>query len=82
MRITQRDPLNHILRELVKALGVTTDQLLGVKEIKETTKRKVNLLWWLFSQAERKVDHPDPRRILRQGKIKKGHRLDALGGVK
>jgi len=71
-------PPTHILPEMAKALGVTTDQLLGVEKIKETKKSKDNRLWRRFSQVE-KLPATEKKQIvqildafLEREKLKKG----------
>jgi len=45
-------PPAHLLPQLARALGVTTDQLLGVKEVKRNGRGKDTRLWRRFSQVE------------------------------
>lgn len=45
-------PPTHLLPKLAQVLGVTTDQLLGIKEIKEV-KQKDNRLWQRFARVEK-----------------------------
>ena|SRR5438034_9323263 len=42
----------NLLALLAKALGVSADQLLGIKEVKSNGRKKDNRLWRRFSQAE------------------------------
>jgi transcriptional regulator with XRE-family HTH domain len=43
----------HLLPQLAKVLGVTTDQLLGVEKAKGNGKRRDSRLWRRFSQVEK-----------------------------
>jgi len=45
-------PPTHLLAILAKALGVSSDQLLGIKEVKSNGRKKDNRLWRRFSQVE------------------------------
>jgi len=45
-------PPTHLLALLAKALGVSADQLLGIKEVKSNGRKKDNRLWRRFSQVE------------------------------
>ena len=46
-------PSAHLLPKLAKALNVSTDQLLGVKPIKENSPARDNRLWRRFTQVEK-----------------------------
>lgn len=46
-------PPTHLMPQLAKVLGVTTDQLLGVEKVKETGKTHDNRLWRRFNQVEK-----------------------------
>lgn len=52
-------PPTHLLHVFAKALGASTDQLLGVEKVKET-KQKDSRLWRRFSQVEKLP--PDQRK--------------------
>jgi len=52
-------PPTHLLHVFAKALGVSTDQLLGVEKVKEV-KQKDSRLWRRFSQVEKLP--PDQRK--------------------
>ncbi|MGH9967426.1 MAG: helix-turn-helix domain-containing protein [Pyrinomonadaceae bacterium] len=45
-------PPTHLLALLAKALGVSADQLLGIKEVKSNGRTRDNRLWRRFSQVE------------------------------
>ncbi len=45
-------PPTHLLAILAKALGVSSDQLLGIKEVKSNGRTRDNRLWRRFSQVE------------------------------
>lgn len=45
-------PPTHLLALLSKALGVSADQLLGMKEVKSNGRTRDNRLWRRFSQVE------------------------------
>lgn len=45
-------PPTHLLPHLAKVLGVSTDQLLGIKEVKEL-KQKDSRLWQRFARVEK-----------------------------
>ncbi len=45
-------PPTHLLHIFAKALGVTTDQLLGIEKVKESKSRD-NRLWRRFAQVEK-----------------------------
>jgi len=45
-------PPTHLLAILAKALGVSADQLLGIKEVKSNGRSRDNRLWRRFSQVE------------------------------
>jgi len=45
-------PPTHLLPKLAQVLGITTDQLLGLKEAKEI-KKKDSRLWQRFAQVEK-----------------------------
>lgn len=67
-----------LLPQLAKVLGVSTDQLLGVKEVKGNGKRHDNRLWRRISQVE-KLPTPQRKQIvqildafLEREKLKKG----------
>lgn len=45
-------PPTHLLAHLAQALGVTTDQLLGIQKVKEV-KQKDSRLWQRFAQVEK-----------------------------
>jgi len=68
----------HLLPQIAKVLGVSTDQLLGVKEVKGNGKRHDNRLWRRISQVE-KLPTPLRKQIvqildafLEREKLKKG----------
>ena len=46
-------PAAHLLPQLAKALGVSTDQLLGVKKAKTNGRVRDTKLWRRFSQLEK-----------------------------
>lgn len=46
-------PPTHILPTIAKALGVTTDQLLGVEKVKANGRTRDNRLWRRFTQVEK-----------------------------
>ena len=46
-------PPTHLLPLLAKALGVSSDQLLGIEPVKENGKAKDNRLWRRFAQVEK-----------------------------
>jgi len=50
--IQTKHPPTHLLHVLAKALGVSTDQLLGMEKVKENQK-KDSRLWRRFSQVEK-----------------------------
>ena len=52
-------PPTHILPQLAKALGVSSDQLLGMEKVKENGKGRDTRLWRRFSQVE---NLPTPQR--------------------
>lgn len=67
-----------LLPQLAKVLGVTTDQLLGVEEVKGNGKRQDSRLWRRFSQVE-KLPPPKRKQIVQildaflgSEKVKKG----------
>ena len=45
-------PPTHLLAILAKALGVSSDQLLGIEEVKSNGRTRDNRLWRRFSQVE------------------------------
>src|ERR1700730_13340833 len=45
-------PPTHLLAILAEALGVSADQLLGIKEVKSNGRSRDNRLWRRFSQVE------------------------------
>ena len=45
-------PPTHLLPKLAQVLGITTDQLLGLKEVKEI-KKKDSRLWQRFARVEK-----------------------------
>jgi transcriptional regulator with XRE-family HTH domain len=52
-------PPTHLMPQLAKVLGVSTDQLLGVEKVKGNGRTKDNRLWRRFSQVEKL---PPPKR--------------------
>ncbi len=46
-------PPTHLLPQLATILGVTADQLLGIKRLKTKSKAKDNRLWRRFAQVEK-----------------------------
>ena len=56
-------PPTHFLPALVKALGTTADELLGIKKSKNGGKKKDMRLWRRFSQIEN-LDAKEKRQIL------------------
>ncbi len=64
-------PPTHIMPQLAKVLGVTTDQLLGVEKTKDNGSRRDSRLWRRFSQVE-KLPPPKRKQIV--------HILDAFLG--
>lgn len=46
-------PPTHLMPQLAKVLGVSTDQLLGVEKTKEPGKTRDTRLWRRFSQVEK-----------------------------
>jgi transcriptional regulator with XRE-family HTH domain len=46
-------PPAHLLPQLAKALGVSTDQLLGVEKVKGNGRRQDTRLWRRFNQVEK-----------------------------
>lgn len=57
-------PPAHLLPQLAKALGISTDQLLGVEKVKEANgMMRDNRLWRRFSQVE-KLPPSDRRPII------------------
>jgi transcriptional regulator with XRE-family HTH domain len=71
-------PPTHLVPQVAKALGITTDQLLGVDEVKDNGKRHDSRLWRRFSQVE-KLPTPQRKQIVQildaflgREKLKKG----------
>lgn len=56
-------PPTHILPQLAKTLGVSTDQLLGVEKAKDNGRKRDNRLWRRFSRIE-KLGIKEKRQIL------------------
>lgn len=56
-------PPTHLLPVIVKALGTTADELLGIKKNKNSGKKKDMRLWRRFSQIEN-LDAKEKRQIL------------------
>ncbi len=46
-------PPAHLLPQLAKALNMSTDQLLGIKQVKKNGKGRDNRLWRRFTQVEK-----------------------------
>lgn len=46
-------PPAHLLTKLATALGISTDQLLGLEKVKEPTRTRDTKLWRRFSQVEK-----------------------------
>jgi len=65
-------PPAHLLPQLARALGVTTNQLLGVKEVKRNGSIRDTRLWRRFSQVE-KLPPAEPihRRLSQRKDIRK-----------
>lgn len=55
-------PPAHLLPQLAKALGVSTDQLLGMEKVKNNGRRRDTKLWRRFSQVE-KLPTPQRKQI-------------------
>lgn len=70
-------PSAQLVPKLAKVLNVSTDQLLGIKQVKENGRGRDNRLWRRFTQVEKLP--PAERRpiiqfidaMLEKGKIKK-----------
>lgn len=56
-------PPTHLLPVFAKALGVTTDQLLGIEPLDKIKKTRDNRLWRRFSEIE-KMEPKEKRQIL------------------
>ena len=56
-------PPTYLMPVLVKTLGVTADQLLGIEKSKNTGKGRDNRLWRRFSQVE-KLPPPKKKQIV------------------
>jgi transcriptional regulator with XRE-family HTH domain len=56
-------PPAHLLPQLAKALGVSTDQLLGVEKVKKNGRSRDSRLWRRFSQVE-KLPNPERKQIV------------------
>lgn len=56
-------PPAHLLPQLTKALGVTTDQFLGIKTMKGSERTRDNRLWRRFNQVE-KLPPPKKKQIV------------------
>jgi transcriptional regulator with XRE-family HTH domain len=56
-------PPAHLLPQLAKALGVSTDQLLGVEKVKGNGRSRDTRLWRRFSQVE-KLPNPERKQIV------------------
>ena len=62
-------PPAHLLPQLAKALGVSTDQLLGLEKVKKNGRSRDTRLWRRFNQVE-KLPTPQRKQIV--------HILDAF----
>lgn len=58
-----KHPPTHLLPLFAGALGVSTDQLLGIEQLEKTRKTRDNRLWRRFSQVE-KMQPKEKRQIL------------------
>lgn len=56
-------PPAHLLPQLAMALGISTDQFLGVETVKPTGRARDNKLWRRFSQVE-KLPPPTRKQIV------------------
>ncbi len=56
-------PPAHLLPQLARALGISTDQFLGVETVKPTGRARDNKLWRRFSQVE-KLPPPTRKQIV------------------
>lgn len=56
-------PPAHLLPQLAEALGVSTDQLLGVGKVKKNGRSRDSRLWRRFSQVE-KLPNPERKQIV------------------
>jgi len=56
-------PPAHLLPQLAKALGVSTDQLLGVEKVKKNGRSRDTRLWRRFNQVE-KLPTPQRKQIV------------------
>ena len=56
-------PPAHLLPQLARALGISTDQFLGVETVKPTGRARDNKLWRRFSQVE-KLPPPTSKQIV------------------
>ena len=59
----RKHPPTHLLPLFVKALGVSTDQLLGMEPLEKDKKTKDNRLWRRLNQIE-KMESKEKRQIL------------------
>lgn len=71
-------PPTHIMPQLAKVLGISTDQMLGVEKTKDNGRSKDSRLWRRFSQVE-KLPPPKRKQIVQildaflgSEKVKKG----------
>jgi transcriptional regulator with XRE-family HTH domain len=56
-------PPTHVFPVLAKALGVSADELFGIKETKKVDRARDNRLWRRFSQVE-KLPSPERKQIV------------------